>query len=101
VVHLHLTRKPHIRRHILDARQAFRFGRGHRSGITSQNLHPAGRATSISATAMQDIDSTLFERQNETASRLGNDRVGLPFNHDDRHVACSFVYALSAPFAKA
>lgn len=85
VVYLNLTGEPHSRSPILHPGQSSFFGLGQRTGITGQYVYAAGRASRIAATTMQNIDTSVFDRQHEPSTGLGLYWIGEPFHSYDRH----------------
>jgi hypothetical protein len=60
-----LAGEPHVLRNLIEGGEFVALDVGHRSWITIQDLHPARRAPRISATTMQDIDSSVHDGQHQ------------------------------------
>jgi len=61
VVHSNLTRQTDVVRKVSFHGQAIPFEFAHLARIAVRNLDPAGRATSIAATAVKNVDSGVLD----------------------------------------
>src|SRR5215207_6439818 len=62
----YLAGEPHVLRNLIEGGEFVALDVGHRSWITVQDLHPARRAPRISATTMQDVDSSVHDGQHQS-----------------------------------
>src|SRR5918995_1003848 len=81
----YLAGQPHVLWDLIECGEFFPLDVGHWSGIAVENLHSAGCAPCISATAMQNIDPSVHDCQNKSLT-IG--RTGSPdsLHFNDRHV---------------
>jgi hypothetical protein len=83
-----LTREANVRGKFGFDSEAIAFEFAHRAGIAFQDFDAAGRATSVAAAAVKNIDTGVFEGQDEffAGRRLGFDKTSGGFSLDLRHV---------------
>jgi len=82
--YLNLTRKPEIFGRVFEATEALDFGFCLGRRLASDDFDPAGRTTSVAATAVQDINAGVLDREDQSPALIAG-RLTDSFHRDLGH----------------